>query len=150
MKTTTTTTGASEEDRGRVQGIGDNNRGGSVLTTGPVDWQQQQSVDFPCYCVANSNTVSSMSCLCLVAVSFWYCFHHIPFFRSMQKILPKLQSCGKYFCIKCALTLCMYPLRKGELKKLPVLIINKDVRKYSARKKGNYILIWSWNDSPRR
>ena len=31
------------------------------------------------------------------------------------------------------------------VKKLQVLIINKDICKYLALKKGNDILIWSWN-----
>ena len=39
----------------------------------------------------------------------------------------------------------MYPVRTGELKR--VLIINKDVRKSLAHKKGNEVLIWSWNKS---
>ena len=59
-KTTTPTkitTNALAGDIIHIQGIGDYNVGGSGLTTGPVDWQQQQSVDFPCYWVANSNTV---------------------------------------------------------------------------------------------
>ena len=34
------------------------------------------------------------------------------------------------------------------VKKLQVIMINKDVRKSLARKKGNDILIWSWNGSP--
>ena len=41
----------------------------------------------------------------------------------------------------------MHTLRTGELKKLRVLIINKDVRKCLARKNGNAILIWIWNNS---
>ena len=41
----------------------------------------------------------------------------------------------------------MYPLCTGEKKKLRVRMINKDVRKSLAIKKGNEILIWSWNDS---
>ena len=60
-KTNKTTNEALAEDIRRVQGIGDDNGGGIVLMTGPIDWQQQQSVDFPCYRVANSNTVSSLS-----------------------------------------------------------------------------------------
>ena len=35
-----------------------------------------------------------------------------------------------------------------ESKKLRVRIINKDVRKSLARKKGNDTIIWSWNKSP--
>ena len=110
-KNTTTTMEASEEDRRRVQGIGDDDGCGSRSTPGLADLQQQQSVDFTCYRVAGSNTVSYLSRRCLVLVLF----HHIPFFsRSLQKILSKLQSCRKYFCTKCTLALCMYPLRTGE------------------------------------
>ena len=69
-KTTTTTKEASAEDRQRVQGIEDDNGGGSGLTTGPVDWQQQRSVGFPYFWVANSNTVSSLSSCCLVLILF--------------------------------------------------------------------------------
>ena len=35
-----------------------------------------------------------------------------------------------------------------EIKKLRVLIINKDERKSLARKNGNENPIWIWNDSP--
>ena len=59
--TKTTTTDASAEDRQRVQGIKDDDGGRSVLITGPVDWQRHQSVDFPYFQVAISNTVSSLS-----------------------------------------------------------------------------------------
>ena len=108
---TTTTTEASAEDRRHVQGIGDDSGGSSVSTTGPLDWQRQQSVDFPCYRVANSNTISSLSCRCLVLVLF--SSDHF-FFCSLQKILSKLQLCKKYFCTKCTLTLRMYPLHTEE------------------------------------
>ena len=57
-KTTTTKTEASVGDRQRVQGIRDNDGGSSVSMTGPMDWQRQWSVEFPCYHVANSNTAS--------------------------------------------------------------------------------------------
>ena len=69
-KTTTTTTEASAEDRRRVQGIGDNGGGGSGSTAGLVDWQRQWSVDYPCYWVANSNTILYMSICCLVLILF--------------------------------------------------------------------------------
>ena len=39
MKTTTTKTDASVEDRRRVQGIEDDYGGSSRLTTGLLDWQ---------------------------------------------------------------------------------------------------------------
>ena len=111
--TTTTPTEASVEDIWRVQGIGEEDGVGSGSTMGPVDWKQQQSVDFPSYRVANSNTVLSLSCRCLVLILFsLYSF----FPRSLQEIISALKSCRKYFCTKCTLTLRMYPLHKGELK----------------------------------
>ena len=113
-KTTTTTMEASTEDIQRVQGIRDDNGGGSGLTTGPVDWQQQRSVGFTCYRVANSNTVSSLYICCIVLILF-SSDSILP--RSLQEIISVLQSCGKYFCTNCTLTLRMYPLRTGELKK---------------------------------
>ena len=70
-KTTTNSTDALEEDIPCVQGIEDNNGGGSGLTMGPVDWQQQRSVDFTCLQVDKSNTVESMSSCCLVLISFF-------------------------------------------------------------------------------
>ena len=70
MKTTTMTTDASAEDRRHVQGIKYDNEGGSRLTTDLVGWQRQRSVDFPCFRVANSNTVSSLSSRCLVLILF--------------------------------------------------------------------------------
>ena len=69
-KTTTTIMETSAEYRRRVQGIGDNNEGGSGLTTGPVDWKIQRSIEFPFYSVANSNTVLSLSRRCLVLILF--------------------------------------------------------------------------------
>ena len=69
-KTSTMTTEASEEDRQNVQGIRDNNRSVSGSKTGPIGWQRLQSVDFPFYCVANSNIVSSLSCRYLVLIFF--------------------------------------------------------------------------------
>ena len=65
------------EDRRRVQEIGDNEGGGNGLTTVPVDWQLQWSVGFPCYHIANSNTVSSLSRLCLVFILFLSYFFFI-------------------------------------------------------------------------
>ena len=44
-------------------------------------------VDFPCYRVANSYNVSSLSRRCLVLITF----HHIHFFRSLQERLSVLQ-----------------------------------------------------------
>ena len=70
-----TMTEALAEERRRIQGIRDKGGGGSRLTTGPVDWQQQRSFDCPCYRVDNSNTVLSLSICSLVLIFF----HQIPF-----------------------------------------------------------------------
>ena len=134
---TTTTTEASAEDRRHVQGIGDNGGGGSWLTMGPADWQRQQSVDFPCYCVANSNTVSSMSRCCLVLILFSSDY----FFRSLKKILSVLKSRGKYFLYQVYTDLAYVSPTYRRVKKLWVLMINKNVYKSLARKKGNDIII---------
>ena len=67
---TTTTMDASAEDRRRVQGIEDKDRGGSGLTTGPADWQQQRSVDIYCLQVDNINTVLFLPSCCLVLIFF--------------------------------------------------------------------------------
>ena len=108
-KTTTTTTDASAEDRKRIQGNDDG--GGSRSTTGLVDWQRQRSVDFPCFQVANSNTVSSLSSRCLVLMFF----SSDPFFpHSLHEIISVLQSCRKYLCTKCTLNFSVKPLRTGE------------------------------------
>ena len=71
-----------------------NDRGSSGLTTVPMNWKQQQSVNFPCFRFANSNTISFLSCRCLVLVLFSsYSF----FFFSLQERLSVLQSCGILF-----------------------------------------------------
>ena len=104
-------TEASTENRTHVQGTGDNNRGGSGLTTGLMDWKWQGSVNFHCYRVSKGNIVSPLYRCCLVLIlfsseSFIFC--------SLKEILSVLQSCGWYFCTNCTLTLRMYPLRTGE------------------------------------
>ena len=84
--------------------------------------------------------------LYLIAVSFWYCCHHISvFYRSLQDRLSVLQSCGKYFCTKCTLTLRMYPLCTGD-KKIQVLTSNKNLCMSLVSRNWNEILIWSRNN----
>ena len=109
-ETTTTTTDASVEDIQRVQGIGYDNRHGSGSTMVPADWQRQRSVDFPYYHVAYSNIVSSLSCRYLVLRLFssdWFSF----LITARKTISTAITR--KYFCTKCTLTLCMYPLFTG-------------------------------------
>ena len=69
-KTTTKKTEVLAEDRQRIQGIRDDDIGSSGSTMGPVDWQLQRSVNFPYYCVANSNTVLSLSHRFLILILF--------------------------------------------------------------------------------
>ena len=113
-KKTKTKMEAPAEDRRRVQGIGNNNWGIRGSEKGPMYWQRQQSVNFPCYRVANSNTVSSLSRCCLVLILF---SSDSFIFSLLQERLSVLQSCRYYFCTKCTLALRMYPLRTGEYKK---------------------------------
>ena len=139
--TATKTTEVLAEDRRRVQGIGNNDGGGSGSTTGPADWKQQRNVNFPCYWVANSNTVSSLYSCCL----FLIFFYQIPFFVCCKKYYQYCNHAENIFVPSvhqpCVCTPCIQ-----ESKKIRVLKINKDVCKSLARKKGNEILIWSWND----
>ena len=137
-KTTTTIKEALAEDRQRVQGIRYNDGGSSGSKTGLVNWQRQRSVYFPWYCVANKNTVSSMSCRCLVLIFFSSYFF---FPSSLQEILSVMQSCGKY-----VFNLAYVPPTYRRVKKLQGLMINKDVHKSLAPKKGNEIIIWNWNN----
>ena len=55
---------------------------------------------------------------------------------------------GKIFLYQVYTNLAYVPPTYRRVKKLQVLMINKDVRKYLARKNGNEILIWSWNKPP--
>ena len=123
----------SAEDRQSVQGIRDDNGGGKGSITGPVDWQRQQSVDFPCYFVANSNTVSSMSLCCLVLILFssYYLF----LFTAINTISTEIMR--KIFLYQMYTNLAYVPRTNRRVKKLQVLIINKDVPKSLARKKRN-------------
>ena len=61
---------ASLENRPRDQGIRDDDGGGSGSTMGPMDWQQQHNINFPCYRDANSNTALSLSHHFLVLIQF--------------------------------------------------------------------------------
>ena len=139
-KTTTMTTEASAEYRLRVQGIGDNNEGRSGSKIVPVD---------------NENGVLVFLSVKLLTVTLFFSvyllsrfgfFYQISFFffTAINSISTAIM--WKNFT-NCTLTLRLYPLHTGELKKLRVIIINKDIRKYLAHKKGNYIIIWSWNNS---
>ena len=93
-KNTTTTMDASADYRRRIQGIEYNDRGGSRLTTGLVDWQQQRSVYFPCFQVGNSNTFLYLSSRCLILILF----HQITIFSvGCMKYYQYLQSCRKSF-----------------------------------------------------
>ena len=144
--TKTTTTDASEEDRRCVQGIEDEDVGGSGSTTGPVNWQWQRSVYFTCFQVANSNPVSSISSRCLVLIFF----HQIPFFSFAAWNNISNAIMRKIFLYQVYTNLAYLSPTYRRVKKLWVLIINKVVRKPLACKKGYENPIWGWNDSPVR
>ena len=120
-----------------------NNRGVSRSTTGLVDWKRQRSVDFTCYWAANSNDVSSLSIRCLVLIFFSSDFF---WFAARNTISTAIMR--KIFFYQVYTNLAYVPPTYRRVKKLQVCMINKNVRKSLARKKGNNILIQSWNDSP--
>ena len=140
MKTTTTTTDASPEDIRHVQGIEDNEKGGIRLTTSLVDWQRQQSVDFLCVQVANSNTNTSRFLVLIF-------FHQIPFFpfTTWNTISTKIMR--KIFLYKMYTNLAYVPPTYRRVNKRRYLIINKDIHKSIASKNVNNNPIWSWNNS---
>ena len=129
-KNTTTTTEALAEGGRRVQGIRDDDRGDSSLTTGLVCWQRQRSVDFPCYRVANSNTVLSLSCCCLVLIFFI----RFPFFPFAARNNISTASMRKMFFRQVYTNLACVPPMYRRVKKLQFLMINKDVCNSLARK----------------
>ena len=142
-KTTTTTTEALEEDRRRVQGIRDDDGDGSGPKMGLVDWQRQQSVDFPCYRVANSNTISSLSRRCLILVLFSsdsFCLVHCKKYYQYCNHTQNIFVSSVHY-------LAYVPPTYRRVKKLRVLMINKDTHTSLAHKNGNDILIWIWNNS---
>ena len=53
----------------------------------------------------------------------------------------------KIFLYQVYTNLAYVPPTYRRVKKLLVLVINKDVHKHLARKKGNENPIWSWNNS---
>ena len=61
-----------------------------TMTEAEADWRQARWIgnnNGVLVFIAIAFLIVTLSCLCLVAVSFWYCFHQIPFFPSLQKIL---------------------------------------------------------------
>ena len=88
----------------------------------------------------------TLSCLCLFAVSFWYCFHQILFFFAARNTISTANMLI-IFLYQVFANLEYVPPMYRTVKKLQVCMINKAVRKSLACKKGNYILIWSWKNS---
>ena len=124
---------------------------GSETTTEPSAYRQQARW------IGNNNIfliflaivllTVTLSCLCLVAVSFLYCFHQIPFFPVYCKIYNKNCNCVENIFVPSVHQPCVCTSYVKKSKKLQVLMINKDVCKPLACKKGNAILIWIWNNS---
>ena len=88
----------------------------------------------------------TLSCLCHVAVSSWYCFHQIPFFLFGPRKNISTAIMWKIFFHQVYTKLAYVPPRYRRLKKLRVLTINKNLRKSLDSRNGNEILIWSWNN----
>ena len=88
-----------QQQRMHQRRIDDTYKGSERTSDAAVDWQQARWI-------GNNNGVLiflsigfltvTLPCICLLAVSFWYCFYNIPFFPCLlQEILSVLQSCGK-------------------------------------------------------
>ena len=105
-----------QQQRRRRRRIDDASKGSETTMEAAADRRQA-------WCIGNDNGLLivfamglltvTLFCLYLFAVSFFF-FIRFLFFRSLQEILSVMQSCGKYSCTKCTLTLRMYPLRTGE------------------------------------
>ena len=80
-KTSTSTTEALVEDRRRVQGMEDNEGGGIGSAIGPMDCKRRGVSIF----LAIASLTVTLYRIFLVAVSFWYYFHQIPFFVCCKK-----------------------------------------------------------------
>ena len=72
------------------------------------------------FCVSFFLVIASLtvtlSCLCLLAVSFRFFFHQIPFFVCCKKEYQYCNHVFKYIYTKCILTLHMNPLSTIEFK----------------------------------
>ena len=88
----------------------------------------------------------TLSCLYLVTDSFLYCFRQIPFllFTAINTISTAIIQ--KIFLYQVYTNLAYVPPTYRRVKKLRVLMTNKDIRRSLARKNRNYILIWSYNN----
>ena len=98
-------------------------------------------VNFPCDRVANSYTVSSLSCCCLV-LNF---FNQIIFFPAARKTISTAIM-WKIFFDQVFAHLAYVPLTYRRIKKLRVLMINKNPRKSLSSRNGNEILNWRRNN----
>ena len=90
-----------------------------------------------------SNTVLSLSSCCLVLIffsseSFYlvHCKKYYQYCNHADNILYEVYT-----------NLAYVPPPYRRVKKLRFLMINKNVRKYLAHKKGNGIIIWIWNNA---
>ena len=136
-KTSTKTMEASADDRRSVQEVIDNDGGGSGSMTGLMDCQRQRSVSFPCYRVTNSNTVSSLSCRYLVLLLF----SSDSFFLFTARNTISTAIMWKIFLYQVYTNLAYVSPTYRRVKKLQVLMINKNLHKSLASRNGNEILI---------
>ena len=129
-KTTTTTMEASEKDRKRVQWIRDDNRGGSGLTTGPMDSKLQHSVNF----LAIVFLTVTLSRFDIVFIIFYFSF------TAKNNISTAIML--KIFLHQVYTNLAFVTPTYSRFTKKRILMINKDVHKSLARKNRNDNSIW--------
>ena len=96
---------------------------------------------FRCSCVANINTVLSLSCCCLVLIflSSHLCFYC--FLQDRLSVLKKIKILYQVYT-----NLAYIPPSLMRVKKLRVLMSNKNLCMLLVIINGNNIIIWSWKN----
>ena len=96
--------------------------------------------------LAIASLTVTLSLLCLVDVSFWYCSRHIPFYFVCCKKDYQYCNHGEIFMYQVYNNLAYVPPKCRRVKQIRVISINKNLRKALASRNGNGIFIWSWNN----
>ena len=99
-------------------------------------------VNFPCYSVATSYTGLSLSRRCLVLIFF----HRITFFWFAERKTISTAIMRKVFLYQVYTNLVYVPPTYRRVKKLRVLMINKNLHKSLASRNVNEIFVWSCNN----
>ena len=134
----------------RRRRIDDASKGSNTTTKAAADWQRSWRMDnnngvlIFIYCGLLTETLSR---LCLVSVLLWYFFHQIPYFSFTTWNTISTAIMRKIFLYQMYTNIAYLPPTYRRVKKIRVIIINKNVRKSLARKNGNDNPIRSWNES---